>query len=350
MKKRMFLQQLKTGAKKALATTSLVAVLLGINVPVAYADVQVGNIVADTSISEDRSQVRQAEGDKMVVKFTCDNEENVPYVTTESVVKACELSDVLNAYKLDFLLYTNTKASEVEKIDINALYDEYSAIHALEGDVTQPTTEFCERNMVNKPAIDAYVTFGSQKVAESIKNGLAGRVCAGLEEAGKTVTFGPFVCTNETEIYALAEVDGQLQRINLVGEECENLKQMCCTLDNTYTKAISNIKGQSEEFENSFAYNGVEKTTGESAWLSLPDDTKKELIKQGAAISKKLTTGEEYAVTVTPAEINSPLSEADKNMLTLYGYDISAISEIPVLGAQVEKKELEETNALTLAQ
>ncbi len=346
MKRRMFFNKLKTGAKKALVTTSLVATLLGINIPTAYADVKVSNIVPDDSISMDRSQVRQAEKDKMVVKFTCDNELNLPFVTPESVVKACELSDVLNNYKLDFLLYTNTKASEVENLNVDALYEEYSAISTL-GDPTQ-LVAFCERNLVNKPAIDAYVTFGGQKVAEGIKNSLAGRLCAGLEAEGHMITFGPFVCANETEIYALAEIDGQLQKISLVGEDCENLRQMCNTLDSSYTKAINSISGQSDEFENCFVYNGVEKTTGESAWFSLPDDDKKALIRQGADISTKLTMGEEYSATIMPSDMMGTLSEADKNMLTLYGYDASMISEVPVLGAMVEKIELVEANTLTL--
>ena len=44
---------------------------------------------------------------------------------------------------------------------------------------------------------------------------------------------------------------------------------------------IKDMKGIATETENSFCYNGVNVKDGESAWLSIGDDERKAILKEG---------------------------------------------------------------------
>lgn len=313
---KLSMENFKTGAKRAVATLSLVAVLAGVLMPTAHAEVLADNIIGDFDVEEDRSEIKTNDMISIIEKFKGADEEGNAYVNLEDVEKAVELSDALNSFFFDPIAYTNTKASEVVSLDINGLHTAYKAAKDSKDEAN--IANFCNSNLTNKPAIDAFVTFGSGNVAENIKFGVANKVCEILINKGYNITFGPIVIANETELYCLAEINGELKRIQLQGETCDNIRNTCFYLENTYNLAISTISG-SEGHDLSFMYNGIEVTTNESAWLSLPDDDKKDMVKAGLKLCKTLTEPETYTLTEAASNDSVALTDEEKALLELYG-------------------------------
>lgn len=314
--KKLSLETLKTGAKKAAVTTSLVLVLASALVPTAHAEVLADNIIGDFEVAEDRGEIKSNEMLSIMDKFYgCDKQGNA-FVVTDDVRKAIELSDILNSYFYDPVAFTNTTANEIVSLDVNQLYAEYTA--AKDSKVEQNVLDFCANNLPNKPAIDAFVTFGAGNVAADLKACVANKVFDQLLSNGANVTFGPIVIANNEEFYCLVEVNGTLKKIYLQGETCDNIRNICVYLENTYNLAINNIAG-SEEHDLSFMYNGIDIATGESAWLALPDDDKKDLIRAGLNLVTELNVAENYTVTTSSANTTIALSTADKEQLAAYG-------------------------------
>lgn len=314
--KKLSMEELKTGAKKVAATTSLVLVLAGALIPTAHAEVLADNIIGDIQITKDRSKIKSAEMISITNKFYGFDKKGHPFVVTDDVRKAIELSDLLNGFFYDSVLFTNTKASEIVNLNVNKLYASYEA--AKESNVEQNVLDFCASNLVNKPAIDAFVTFGAGNVAADLKACIANKLCDSIVAKGNTVTFGPIIIANEKEFYALTVVNGQLKKIYLQGETWDNVRNICVYLENTYNYAINNIAGNSTEHDLSFMYNGVECMTNESAWLALPDDDKKDLVRAGLNLCADLSVAENYTVTTTGTTSKVILSSIEKETLAAY--------------------------------
>lgn len=313
-------EQLKTGAKKALVATSLVLALVSSLTPVAYAEVNADNIIGDTETVEDRSVAKSNDMISIINRFKGIDLYGNPLVTVEDVKKAIELSNALNSFYYDQVAFTNTKPSEVTSLNVRRLYQTYN--QSRNSGNPNAMANFCINNLTNKPAIDAFITFGAGNVADSLKACVATRLYSELTANGATVNFGPAIVINENEFYALAEVNGSLKKIVFLGEECEKIQNLYTYLESTYQTALNNIAGYSDCHDLSFMYNGIEYTTNESAWLSLPDDDKKEMIQLGINYCEHALSAEEYTLTSTHTTQRVKPTDLDKEIFKAYSYQI----------------------------
>ncbi len=329
----------KTGAKKAAAVVSMVLVLSSILTPVAYADVKAGDILGDYEINQDRNLIKINDMTAIINLFEGIDEKGNPFVSISDVKKAVTLSDVLNSYYFDILLYTNTKPSELLSLDINRLYESYELANGNRRNLDN----YCARNLVNKPAVDAFLTLGCKRVSDTLKNGVAYQLCQKLISNGERITYGPVVVLNNNDFAVFVEVNGRLRKYSLTGETCDNIKEVCLSLDKTYNLAINNIAGYSMEHDDSFMYNGVEVRTGESAWLSIPDDEKKETLKTAINLYENLSKGDYFTITTSNVG-SSLLGRPDAQILESYAYpkanSKTLVSLKKVVITKVENKKL----------
>lgn len=307
----------KTGARKATAIVTIVAAL-AVAPTMAYASVPAENIIGDAQVTEDRSAIKIQDAKDIRKEFYGFNKHGVQTITMDDVRKAIELSDILNGYYFDPVAYTNTTKDEVLDLDVDKLYEEYIIARYNEVDRTD---EFCANHLEDKPAIDAYVTFVCGTVSNNIQASVADSVNAVITTEGFEMTANPKVIIENNTLYVILEVEGQTQLVELTGEYAADIVNVCTALNYHYHTAINNLSGRSNEYENTFAYNGIDKETGESVWLSFPDDTKQTNLETGIAIYEQLDDSENFEITSENPMFRRELTEAEKNMLRYQGYD-----------------------------
>ena len=296
LKEKFSTLDIKTGAKKA---TTTIALIVALTVPAAvlttttaYASVPAADIVGDLEYSKDRSYIKENEYQDIVDYFNGYDKKGNAYVTSDSIKKAIELSDLLNGYYFDPLYYTNTTKDEVIDLDIDRIYERYTE--------TNNIVKFCNNNLENKPAIDAYITFACGNAANNIKSAIANRVYNVLLSEGRTINEYPSVYITDTEIFAVTKVNNVLQKIELSGDAVSEIVYLYNALNDRYEKAINNIGGYSNRYDDSFAYNGVnskdKSKNKESVWLSLPDDVKKTDLTNAITLVENLDFQENYTL------------------------------------------------------
>lgn len=308
----------KTGARKVAVGITLVVSLMVSGTTIVHAAVPAENIIGDTEVTEDRTKIKANDAQDIILRFYGYTKYNRPIVSMTDIRKAIELSDILNNYFFDTVEYTNTTKEEVLNLDIEKIYQEYLIAKYGKED---KSLEFCRTHLEDKPAIDAYITFACGTVSKNIENTLAGKINTLIASEGHDMTSAPRTIINNGDLYVVVEVDGQTQLIELTGESAKDMVTMISNLDNHAKIALSNIAGTSPKYENSFAYNGVDKNTNESVWLSFPDDTKQERIEEGIQTYEGLEYGYGYELICENPEISEKLTSAEKQMLRALGYD-----------------------------
>lgn len=310
-----------TGAAKVATTTTLIAALM-LGLPtVAHADVPAENIVGDVEVSEDRTQIKEQDGNDVRNYFEGYNNYGESYVTEDEIRKAIELSDALNAYYLSPLYYTNTTKEEVLSLDIDGIYNSY-----LDRVNNDRRSEFLDNNLENKPAIDAYTLFACGTLSRNLKNSLAANIYnMVVNEIGAYNVSYPLVVANNDEAYAILIVNGTVQKINLYGDIVDSIKTSCSSLDYRYYTGLNNLSGYSDNYENSFAYNGIDRYTGESVWLSFPDDERKTNLTDALNLSGIMANTDNYDVSIDYPANGVSLSDYTKNELAKMGYTLDSL-------------------------
>lgn len=308
----------KTGARKVAVGITLVVSLMISGTTIVHAAVPVENIIGDSQLTEDRTKIKAKDVQDVVLKFYGYNKNGRSIVSMTDIRKAIELSDILNDYFFDTVEYTNTTKEEVLNLDIEKIYQEY--IIAKYGKEDK-SNDFCRAHLEDKPAIDAYITFACGTVAKNIENTLANKINTIMVSEGHNMTSSPRTIIDNENLYVVVEVDGQTQLIELTGESVKDITTIISNLYNHTKIALNNIAGTSAKYENSFAYNGVDKYTNESVWLSFPDDTKQERIEEGIQTYEGLEYGYGYELINEKPEVSGKLTSAEKQMLRVLGYD-----------------------------
>lgn len=329
-----------TGAKKVLATIVLTALLIPPTTQVAHAAVSVDRIIGEEQYIEDRTKIKIKESHEIVKHFYGYDKYGNPTITTDEIKKAIELSDELNSYYFDLIEYTNTRLTEVKELDINRIYNDYQ--FAISSNKTSKITQFYKNNLNNKPAIDAFITFSCGTVSQSIKTNIAKRVCEVLKNELGAITSTPKVIIHENHLLVVVEIDGQTQIIELKGEEITNIISTCNTLDKSYNTAIDNISGKSSDYENTFTYNGVDYVTEESAWLSLPDESKKDFLLEAISLEESISTSDNYEI-LSNIENCSSVNREYRKILKEYGLSKDELKDAKIREAfliKVEQKTL----------
>ncbi|MGN1372117.1 MAG: hypothetical protein ACI4XM_07590 [Candidatus Coprovivens sp.] len=308
----------KTGAQKVARSATLVVALMLAGTSVAYASVPAQNIIGDAQISTDRTQIKMTDAQDIRRAFYGFNKYGNQTITMDEIRKAIELSDTLNSYYFDVLDYTNTTKNEVLSLDVDKMYDEY--LIAKYGQVDK-TTQFCQKHLEDKPALDAYITFACGTVANNLEKSIATKMNSVIESEGRKTTSSPKTIINNGNLYVIVEVEGQTQLIELTGIATADLVSLITNLHYHTDTAVNNIAGASPTYENTFAYNGVEMNTNESVWLSFPDEQKQERIENGIQLYELLEDGYGYEITSEDPIFSRELTKEEKEMLRSLGYD-----------------------------
>lgn len=314
----------KTGAKRVgLATAIVVSLMIG-GTTLAHAAVPAQNIIGDQQVTEDRTRIKTDDAQDIYRAFYGFNKHGNQTITMDEIRKAIELSDILNGYYFDAVEYTNTTKEEVLNLDIDKIYEEY--IIAKYNRVDR-TAEFCAEHLEDKPAIDAYITFACGTVANNIEKALADKINTVIANEGFETTTSPKTIVNNGNLYVIVEVEGQTQLVELTGEAAADIVTMIEGLNYHTDTAINNIAGTSTEYENTFAYNGIEVNTNESVWLSFPDENKQERIESGIQTYEQLSDEFSYEIiNENPMDVRS-LTKAEKQMLRALGYDRAQVND-----------------------
>ena len=305
-----------TGAKKVAATTTIFFMLFSVAPTIAHADVPATNIIGDAEVSEDRSQIKIQDGEDIRAYFEGYDEYGVPNIDQDEIRKSIELSNALNAYYLSPIDFTNTTKDEVLSLDIDSLYDNY-----LQTKDTDSYSTFCNNALFSKPAIDAYTLFACGTVSRNIKNTIASNIFNIISsEYGIDAVTYPQIIIRDNEISAIFTVNGSLQKIILSGDIIDQVKASCTSLDTRYWTGLNNITGNSSYYEDSFAYNGIDRTTNNSAWLSFPDDIRKADLTTALDLSVRLTNSDNYETSIEDPTSVIALTNEEKATLAKLGY------------------------------
>lgn len=307
-----------TGAKKVLLGSALVVALMVAGTQIAHAAVPAQNIIGDAQLQEDRTRIKNDDAQDIFRKFYGFNKYGNQTITMTEIRQAIELSDVLNGYYFDAVEYTNTTKEEVLNLDISSIFNEYIIAISQGGNKLD---QFCANHLEDKPAIDAYITFACGTVANNIEKSVATKVNNQIATEGQTMTLAPRTIVKNNQLFVLVEVEGQTQMIELTGEAAADIVTILNALNHHTDTALKNIAGASNEYENTFAYNGIDKYTNESVWLSFPDDNKQENIEIGIQTYDLLEAEIGYEVIQNDSYDVRTLTKEEKIMLRELGYD-----------------------------
>ncbi len=305
-----------TGAKKValgIALTSVIGISL---TATAHAAIPASNILGDAQVGyATRVEIKEDDAKDIHAEFCAYDYYGNPVVNIEEIRQAIELSDALNGYYYDELYFTNTNKSEVLNLDIDELYRDYQYAQ-----LRNREERFCSNNMGSKPALDAYITFSCGSVANGIKEQLSNALCRVLIDEGYKITSTPRLTINNNKLYAVIGLNTGLRVIEIKGEQVPEMINTILAMNNTYNVSLNNIAGYSSEYEASFAYNGVDKYTNESVWLSLPDDTKKANLSNGITMYETLCNDRGVILECSnPFDLDKP-SKSERSMLENLGY------------------------------
>ena len=114
---------------------------------------------------------------------------------------------------------------------------------------------------------------------------------------GQNLTVYPYVTINSNEVSCVVGINGVTKKIVLHGDKIDELRNQCNSLEYHYNMALCRINGFSPYYEDTFAYNGVRSTTGESVWLSMGNQGLKDELRTAIASARELDTREALEFT-----------------------------------------------------
>ena len=109
-------------------------------------------------------------------------------------------------------------------------------------------------------------------------------------------------------------------KVNLYGSYFDEVRYKVTTLEDKYERATADMKGTGWCSEPSFAYNGVNRRNGQSAWLSLSDDERKGLLREGIYTINEINCGENIDLDFSGYYAGYKLSSSEKQCLRNMGY------------------------------
>ena len=147
---------------------------------------------------------------------------------------------------------------------------------------------------------------------------------------GLEITNYPVIMVTENQVSCVVGINGCVQKYNLYGEKMEDVKRLCTRLDYHYDTAMASIDGSSSFYENTFAYNGVRSTNGESVWLSLGNDEIKNELREAIGFARMLDRRESLEFTTDDPQAYSLLSPEEALELRNMGYNIPDLNNVRV--------------------
>ena len=313
---------MKNKIGKLIATGALITTMAVSLIPSeALAHVNPEDILGDAQYTEIYGESRDSfkECDVLALKnyFRGYDEYGCETITAQDIYKACYISDSLASYDDPMYQYTNCTPSEVIGLDINGIYNDY---------YYSESSDFIARNLTNKPAVDAYLNFAGLAVSNRIKEDLANMIYSCIVDDGRVITKYPSIKVRNGHIYAVVETEGQVQVIEITGDAAMQLANICGYLDARTDMIFRNISGESNEYPQGIAYNGVSRVTNESAYLALPDLDYKRTIADAAETAENMKYYNFFDMYVDAPELGYGLNVNEVELLYSMGYSTDVVN------------------------
>lgn len=235
-------------------------------------------------------------------------------VSLDKVSAAIELSDAINANVCFDVNYTNTNLSEVRNLQPTSLL---SGLERARRNGTE--WRYCNNLHDELAAIDAYTMFGCKTVSEDMKEAIGEKVATIMRSYGMSVTKTKVVI-DWNEAYVLVSNSSSVVKVNLYGTFLDQVKGQILCLEDKYNTVTADMKGTGWRSENSFAYNGVNRHTGQSVWLSLGDDQRKAMLREGIDAVNTIKYGDCIAFDCNDYYAGHKLSSTERQTLRNMGY------------------------------
>ena len=318
----LYLEHFKPSMKKITKAVPAVALAatMAFTPITAHAAVPNSEILGDLQVQEDRTDIKREDAHQMAEYFDGYDEYGCTTVTLEDLSKAIEMSDVLNATMPPEWDNVNTTRNEVLNLNVYDLYEEFQ----------NTGNWFAQNHQGDRSAIDGYLTFGTHTASSYIKEQLARLIASLIAEQGLEITNYPVIMVTENQVSCVVGINGCVQKYNLYGEKMEDVKRLCTRLDYHYDTAMASIDGSSSFYENTFAYNGVRSTNGESVWLSLGNDEIKNELREAIGFARMLDRRESLEFTTDDPQAYSLLSPEEALELRNMGYNIPDLNNVRV--------------------
>ncbi len=319
----------KTGAKIAKGAASVLlglALAFGAGANVAEAAVH-PSVIIEAQQEEVKAQ-REYEVACVEDYLTSTNYNGYRVLNNETIRKCMELSNLLNAYDPDFYTYTNTTPFELLGLDINDIYADY--VHAVHSEEANAFGSFIDIQMNNKPALDATIQLSTGVVSADIKQKIGEIIANQIAEAGSVVTEYPYVIANNGTIYVLAGINGTRQIFTIDGMSIPGVYETVKALDDRHRMVVDNLRGDSPDYPNPIAYNGINSETGESVWLAFGDSEIKDLIEEGLTISDSLNNDPSISVEFNYSDCLDFPTDEDLELFAREGFDPQEYQGVPI--------------------
>jgi hypothetical protein len=235
-------------------------------------------------------------------------------VSLENISAAIELSDAVNCQVGWNVHNANTNLSEVRNLRPSSLLSglERARLYGTEWN-------YCNNLRDELAAIDAYTMFGCKTVSEEMKEAIGNKVASIIRGYGMSVTKTKVVI-EWNEAYVLVSNSSSVVKVNLHGNYLDEIKCKIVALDDKYDRVTADMKGTACQTEPSFAYNGVNRNNGTSVWLSLGDDQRKAMLREGIAAVNQIKCGDSIAFDCCDYYSGNILSYSEKQELRNMGY------------------------------
>jgi hypothetical protein len=318
----LFLGNFKPKVRKIVRVVPAVAIAatMAMTPLTAHAAVPNEEILGDLQVQEDRTDIKREDAYQMAEYFDGYDNYGCVTISLEDLEKAIEMSDLLNATMPPEWDNVNTTRNEILNLDVYSLYTEYQ----------YNPDYFARAHQGERSAIDGYLTFGTHTVASLIKEELAHLITSLLHEQGYQVTNYPVVMVTENEVSCVVGINGCVQKFILHGEKIEDVKRLCTGLDYHYNTAMASIDGSSPYYENTFAYNGVRSTNGESVWLSLGNSEIKGEIREAIALIRVIEDRRTLEMVTDDPLGYRTISAEEALALRNMGYNIPDLNNVRV--------------------
>ena len=282
----------------------------------AYAYVKGENIVRDEDYHTmyQREEIRKNDVVVIDQMFSKD-------VTIEELLAAIELSDAINSYYPGSNEYINTNLEEVTELDVMELKNGLDKAQN-----RNKEKSYCKSLREEMAAIDAYTLFGSKTILTKVEGLLKAKLTELFQGYGMNVKACKLYI-GEEYAFALVSNDKEVCKVNLTGEFFEQLRTVCLALNSKYNMATNDMQGIETETENSFCYNGVNVVDGKSAWLSIGDDERKDLLKEAITLVYALEKDESIGYDCPDLYSRNKCDREEKKMLQDLGYTKQQISK-----------------------
>lgn len=258
---------------------------------------------------EQRTEARLTESQELADYFA----QSADGERLENIQKAIEIADKLEELAPDALEYLSTSKDEVLALDIPALYDEMQVAI-----INEDEEKFKKEHISDLAALNAYNYFSTGTISETLTTRLYSPIIDYVASEGRDLYSIDGIGLNEEDstIVIIITTDLGSETITFDGSLAKDISDVFKKSYDYYCNGLEVVSDNTYEpkEEDTFIYNGVDVTTGNSAWLVLNDANVKETLTDGLSLIETLNNQDAYELDNTIEEgmvisLNNPLSK-----------------------------------------